>query len=75
MDAFILAIGEVIYADYVKLSILTARDAYDKLTEEQKALVAVYAGAAGCGSGLGESWRRSMKRRTRIGVWRRLWTR
>lgn len=39
VDAFILEIGEVIYVDYVKLSILTARDAYDKLTEEQKALV------------------------------------
>lgn len=42
VDSYILNIGEVVYADYVKTSINIARNAYDALTDTQKALVTEY---------------------------------
>lgn len=42
VDSYILNIGEVVYADYVKTSINIARNAYDQLTEDQKMLVTQY---------------------------------
>ena len=42
VDSYIMNIGEVIYTSYVKISIQIARNAYDSLTDEQKALVSTY---------------------------------
>lgn len=42
VDGYILNIGEVVYVDYVKTSINIARNAYDTLTDTQKALVTEY---------------------------------
>lgn len=42
VDGYIRNIGEVIFASYVKTSINIARNAYDSLTEDQKALVGEY---------------------------------
>lgn len=41
-DAYILNIGEVVFTPYVKVSIRTARTAYDSLTEDQKLFVQNY---------------------------------
>lgn len=39
VDSYITNIGEVVYTDYVKIAINLARNAYDALTDSQKALV------------------------------------
>lgn len=42
VDSYIMNIGEVVYTSYVKISIQIARNAYDNLTDQQKALVSTY---------------------------------